>query len=342
MHFMKNLVLFFCALLMGSAPLLALEPVAGAVFVRVLDVGPALCCVIKSPDGHFMIYDAGSAGGSTPKMKEVIPQGSTVDLLVLSHNDDDHISNVQNICTAYNVKQVLHTGMPRGPSWQTAMTAISNEVVTAGCIDLNLGNTDVPFGTVFNIGQVKVTMICGFHQPLPEWHLTDNAEKNNSVSIVMRLDYAGKSILFCGDAVGRHGDDTNPDALIATEKFIVEHTNTLPVRAQVMIAPHHGGNNGSSTAFVNAVHPKYVIFSCGHKYHHPTGDAVQRYLAAGVWQREIYRTDFGDNEGPPEWLDGQTTGLPDKANDDSVDILIRKTGSVRVAYSLRHKRKKQP
>jgi competence protein ComEC len=339
---MKNLFLFVGALLLASGRLLALEPVAGAVFIRVLDVGAGLCCLIKSPDGHFMIYDAGSAGGTTAKMQEVLPAGSTVDLLVLSHNDEDHISNVQNICGAYNVKQVLHTGMSRGATWQKAMKAISNEVLTAGCIDFNLGKTNLPFGTVFHIGQVNVTMICGFHQPLPEWQLSDSGEINNAVSIVMRLDYAGKSILFCGDAVGRHREDANPDALIATEKYIVEHTNTFPVRAQVMIAPHHGGNNASSTAFVNAVHPKYVVFSCGHAFHHPTGDAVQRYLAAGVWQREIYRTDFGDNEGPPEWLDGQTTGLPDKPNDDSIDILIRKTGSVRVAYALPHKRKKQP
>jgi beta-lactamase superfamily II metal-dependent hydrolase len=36
----------------------ALQPESGAVFVRVVDVGPGLSCVIKIPGGHNIVYDA--------------------------------------------------------------------------------------------------------------------------------------------------------------------------------------------------------------------------------------------------------------------------------------------
>lgn len=37
----------------------ALEPEDGAVFVRVLDVGPGLACIVVMPGDRYMIYDAG-------------------------------------------------------------------------------------------------------------------------------------------------------------------------------------------------------------------------------------------------------------------------------------------
>jgi len=46
--------------------------------------------------------------------------------------------------------------------------------------------------------------------------------------------------LFCGDAVGRHDGDADPKALIATEKYLVEHDSTL-LFSTILIAPHHAG-----------------------------------------------------------------------------------------------------
>ena len=41
----------------------ALEPNASDIFVRVVDVGAGLCCVIQIKDGderHYVVYDAGN------------------------------------------------------------------------------------------------------------------------------------------------------------------------------------------------------------------------------------------------------------------------------------------
>ena len=56
---MKRLAMIFPVLFLLASPALSLEPEADAVFVRVVDCGPALCCVVKLPGDRYMIYDAG-------------------------------------------------------------------------------------------------------------------------------------------------------------------------------------------------------------------------------------------------------------------------------------------
>ena len=137
-------------------------------------------------------------------------------------------------------------------------------------------------------------------------------------------------MLFAGDAVGRHiGDPVN--ALIASEKFMIDMSGAVPIDSDVLIAPHHGADNGSSTAFIQAVSPTQVIFSAGHKHHHPRGSAAQRYLDNGVTLSNMFRTDRGDNEGGTEWNHDATSGS-DPVGDDDVEIVLSGTGTVSVQY----------
>ena len=62
---------------------------------------------------------------------------------------------------------------------------------------------------------------------------------------------------------------TDPDELVT-------------IKSDVMIAPHHGGNNGSSKCFIEAVDPTFVVFPAGHAHHHPTKGAAERYTGAGI------------------------------------------------------------
>jgi hypothetical protein len=175
--------------------------------------------------------------------------------------------------------------------------------------------------------------VIGYCDPPKEWELKEDSELKNAGSIVMRLEYHGNSVLFCGDTVGRHiGDDK--DVCIAAEREMVNQSSAVPIRANVIVAPHHGADNGSSTKFIKAVNPTYVIFSAGHKhnYFHPRKTTAQRYLDNGVNINNIFRTDLGDNEGGEEWSYGGT-GKVDKAGDDNVDITIDEKSNIEVKYS---------
>ena len=46
----------------------------------------------------------------------------------------------------------------------------------------------------------------------------------------------------------------------------------------------------------------------------------------------MFRTDFGDDEGSSEWDHGRVPGSVDPIGDDDVDIILRGTGELRVGY----------
>lgn len=349
----KALVLSLCLLSLACSPFTTALPEEG-LFVRVVDVGAGLCCVVKMPGDRYMIYDAGNyewngkldKGRNTyQKIQEIIPKGSTVDLLVLSHSDADHLGAVPDICKEYHVRRVVRPGYAKPKStatWKAANAAIESEVADDGCEETNLNDGDIDPGMRMRFGSVSVIFVCGWNEPPAEWGLRKHSpEYINAGSIVVRLLYKKKSILFCGDTVGRDRGGAT-DQLIAAEKFMVENKSNVKVDSDVVIAPHHGADNGSSSAFTTAVSPEYVIFSAGHEYDHPRGWAAARYLAAGVKLANIFRTDREDDESQDdeedakeyqkEWDHGRKSGHEDSAGDDDVDITISSSGKVEVKY----------
>ena len=325
-------VLMVCLMVRPAA---ALEPQSDGLFVRVVDVGAGLCCVVCMPGNQYMIYDAGNfedLGGSAIKaIKKLVPVQSNLELLVLSHTDSDHNGAVKAICSSYHVRRIVHPGLPRDTmTMKKARSAIAREVKKDHAEEMNLSKSSLTPGQQFQFGDTTVTLVCGFEKPPSDWDINGDSEFNNAGSIIVRVQFKGKSVLFCGDAVGRHLGAPDTGA-IATEKFMLDHAATVPINSDVLIAPHHGADNASSTVFIKAVHPQKVIFSAGHKFRHPRAVTAQRYLNGfGLASSDLFRTDRDDNEGNEEW--GPPGHSPDKIGDDDVDILITKTGTLQVAY----------
>lgn len=340
----RTFVRRFVGELEGSASIVSNGTVnasaTGNVDVRVVDVGPGLCNLIRLPDNKFVIYDAGHwrGNGNTTldQIKDFIPEGSDIELLILSHTDSDHIGAAAGLLSDYKVKKVLWTGYERSMISTDAPTGTYTRLVNAlndhpEIENINLHELDstITPGTKVQFGQVKLTFLCGFGEPPPAWGLTDRGEKLNSVSIVMKLEYQGRSILFCGDAVGRHRDDPD-NALLATEKFLIDNASAH-LKSTIVIAPHHGARNGSSKAFVDKARPETVIFSAGHNFSHPTQMTAQRYLQH-TDINNIFRTDRGDDEGAAEWSHARVAGCQDDYADDDIHIELQADGEYRVFY----------
>jgi competence protein ComEC len=62
------------------------------------------------------------------------------------------------------------------------------------------------------------------------------------------------------------------------------------LRADVLLAPHHGSDTSSTPAFLQAVRPAIAVFQVGHRnrYHHPKAEVFERYRLMGI---ERLRTD---------------------------------------------------
>jgi len=332
---MRYLISIVVALRLVWAPIVSGDEVR----VHVLDVGPGLACIVEIPGDngqHYMMYDTGhwnSDDAVLNAVTDVIEEGSAIELLVLSHSDADHLGATDEICARYRVKRVLRTGMTRTTkTWREADDAIRREVETDGAMDINLSRVEFPPGATYRFGDALVTMVFGLGRVPQTWRSAlSESEERNAISIVVRLVYDGKSVLFPGDTVGR-GIGDPAETCIAAEREMVENAVAIPIDSDILIAPHHGADNGSSSCFIEAVSPEWVIFPAGHSHEHPRASTAERYLAAGVDIDNIFRTDRGDNEGPPEWehLSGNTK---DRRGDDTVLIrLIKGDDKPVVAY----------
>lgn len=309
-----------------------LTPGPGDLYVRVVDVGAGLCTITAIPGGSYMIYDAGhwQSTQCLAAAREIV-DADDVDLMIVSHTDSDHLGEADELLGAFNVRRVIHTGMLRtSDAWQNFHEAVPREVLDGASV-MNLQSMDLVPGTVIRLGNATVTLIAGWGAWAGPGLST--SERRNVVSIVVRLDFAGSSILYTGDTVGRRIGDPVTACKDAEAFMVNNHTaGTASIAADVIIAPHHGADNGSSTCFIQAVNPDFVVFSAGHDYEHPRTATADRYHAAGVPWTHMYRTDLGDAEGGGEWTRGRVAGCTDPRGDDDVDIVIRADGTVAVAY----------
>jgi competence protein ComEC len=97
----------------------------------------------------------------------------------------------------------------------------------------------------------------------------DRRVKDNDVSCVLRVQGPGGSVLLTGDIEA------------PSENDLVAHVPSR-LRADVVVAPHHGSATSSTSAFVDAVAPRYVLFPVGYRnrFGFPKPAVVQRYRDA--------------------------------------------------------------
>jgi len=99
----------------------------------------------------------------------------------------------------------------------------------------------------------------------------------NDTSLAFKVTTGKISYLFTGDAPAL------PEAEMVREK-----AHCFP--CTVLKVGHHGSKTSSSNAFLDAVKPRYGVFSVGvsNSYHHPSPEVLQRYASRDV---KILRTD---------------------------------------------------
>lgn len=317
--------------------------------LRVVDVGAGLCVVIVVPGGHAMVYDTGRRGDRcAAAVREMVPS-HRLDLVVLSHSDDDHIGGMRTILAQNNVAAIIHPGddhpfeRPPPPA-KAYIELMRDDIVSEGARVWNLHRPVAARppprpGQAFPIGAATATFVAGWG----DGHATEGPGErrlnggplNNALSIVIRFEYGGHSVLLTGDTVGR--PEVRPDGTCQyAERIMAAPGYPTTVDSDVLVGQHHGADNATSECFIRAVSPDHVVFSAGHntRYHHPRQGAFDRIRAVRRTAR-ILRTDRGDNEGGAEMTaDGGRSA--DRPGDDDVEIRLPRspTARVRVCYRV--------
>jgi competence protein ComEC len=228
-----------------------------ALAVTFLDVGQGDSALIETPGGKAIAIDTGPDGRFLEAYLRYRGR-HTLDAMILSHGDSDHIGGLPNILRKFDVKYLIDNGM------------IFHS--TADMQSFRGRHVILRRDDVLNIDNVTLTVL---HPPddLNGPGLLDK-KSNNNTSLVIKITGAHMSFLFTGDL-----ETEGEDVLMGLKEKL---------RSEVLKVSHHGSRRSTDREFVSYVHPSMAVISVGRGNHfgHPTRDVLDNLK--GI---PIYRTD---------------------------------------------------
>lgn len=254
--FVRRLLFLACAI----GFFFAVRPEAGHMLsVYHLDVGQGDCCVISERDGITVVVDAGS--GSVHKVGErrIIPflqakRIRTLDYVVLSHSDEDHINAVEELLEEKTIAI--------GELWvyldqdDEAMVSLVKSAQSKGIYVHRIKTGDriagrrASFEVLWPIGEKKIS-------------------NQNEASVVLLFQYGNYTELFTGDSGAQ------------AEQYLI--SSGLCPNLTCLKAAHHGSKYSSASAFLEVVSPSVAVISAGiaNRYGHPHPEMLERLDAVG-------------------------------------------------------------
>jgi competence protein ComEC len=177
---------------------------------------------------------------------------NSVDYMILSHGDFDHMGEAYNISKVMNIKNVI--------------------------FNHNSFN-ELELDFIRYLDDSKINYFKGNNK----LNITDNMrflndkvfDNENDNSIIFYLKLYNYSFLFTGD-VG-----------VDVEKYLIDNYNLTMI--DVLKVAHHGSKTSSSKEFIDEISPKYSIISVGknNRYGHPNNVVLDM-----LSKSKIYRTDI--------------------------------------------------
>lgn len=265
----------------------------GEARIHFIDVGQGDCSLLELPDGKVMLIDGGDYQTSTQKSILRYLNAlkiDVIDYLVITHADEDHCGSLDVVLKH---KKVLNAYLPptfpmEGSEYKEAYEAITKEKCRVFYASR---------ATKYLDGEYKgYTYALSFLSPystdveegLQKGENAHDEEETNELSSVLYFDYQGIGAIFTGDISAEIEANLIRDD---KEWDVFDMRNFDLSSTEILKVAHHGSKNSTSKAWLEHLHVKTAVISCGkgNPYGHPTQDTLSRLTAAGV---DIWRTDI--------------------------------------------------
>ncbi len=238
----------------------------GRTQVCFLDVGQG-DGVFFQAEGAAFFLDGGSTSESGVGKYRILPflkfRGfDSVEGWFVSHGDQDHIGGLKEVWEeGYHIKRLfLAEGMVRDEAWQEL------------CRQAEIHGTKICYLSPKDaVGTPSLRLAC-----LYPW---SKGEERNEASMVLKMELweKDKKQKTTGVFAGDIGEEQ--------ERLLIERYPDLT--ANLYKASHHGSDGSNSREFLERLHPKVTIVSCGERNHygHPGKSAVDRIMSCGsrIW-----------------------------------------------------------
>ena len=218
------------------------------------DIGQGNAVLVRTAT-HALLYDAGprysleSDAGHRVLLPLLQALHTRLDMLLLSHRDTDHVGGAAAVL-AMQPQAVLLSSIAMDDRLQ-------NLRKSQRCVAGQHWEWD---GVQFSILHPQAADYESPHPP-------------NALSCVLRIQSTGarsQTALLVGDI-----ERAQEELLVAAQ---------APLKADVLLVPHHGSKTSSSEAFLAAVQPREAWVQSGYRnrYGHPVASVMQRYQERGI------------------------------------------------------------
>jgi len=232
--------------------------------VTFFDVGQGDAIFIETPQSHQILIDGGPSSAILEKLAKEMPfWDRSIDLIILTHPEHDHIAGLIKVLKSYRVENILWTGIIRDTAeyreWKKLIKDEKAEIKIA-----KAGQKIILPGTVLSISH-------------PFESLENQEPKNtNNTSVIAKLVFGKDSFLFIGDVYK------------SVERKLIE--KGIEIDSDVLKVGHHGSKTSSAEEFLEKVSPEIAVISAGkdNKYGHPHQEVLESLGNYGI---RILRTD---------------------------------------------------
>lgn len=219
-----------------------------------LDVGQGDAIYIESPNKKQILIDGGPDAKLLSELGKVMPFADrSIDMIIATHGDMDHIGGLSILSDNYNIDNILVSG-------NNSSSQISDS------LDEKIKKYNIK----------KIIAKRGMHIVMDDKENiyldilfpdrdVSNFDTNDS-SIVAKLTHKNNSFMFTGDAS------------LYTENLIEWNEKEDTLDSDVLKLGHHGAKTSSSILWLEKITPDIAIISAGknNKYGHPSKDVIDR------------------------------------------------------------------
>ena len=251
--------------MIGSGWWLANRGVRGSLTIHALAVGAGSATVVQLPDGKTLVLDCGTTGAYDVADRVVVPfldhlGVSRVSSIHVSHANLDHFSGVPTLVDAVECGPVVVNAWFAGDAPAGSAAGHLLDVLDCRGHPVQVIPAD---RRRWEAGGVL------FEQLWPRLGVDERVSANDASS-VLRLSYAGRSVLLCGDIEA------------VAERALMAQGD---LAADVLFLPHHGSVELSTGPFLEAVSPSWLVRSS----HKPMAQTDNGLLAL-IGDTPIYNT----------------------------------------------------
>ncbi len=229
-----------------------------------LDVGQGDAIFIETPDRFQVLIDGGPDNSILSELSSVMPfYDKSIDLLILTHPQKDHIFGLLEVLQRYKVDAVLFSSVGNDNNLFFEFKDIIKRK--------NIKTIEPKSGLSLNLGKFSKADVL-----YPFENVSGMEFKNlNDISLALLLKFSDKRFFLSGDAGKKE------------EMDIVNLGMNLNI--DVLKLNHHGSANSNSEIFLNWANPDFFVVSVGrdNTYGHPAEEVLNR-----LKDKKVLRTDI--------------------------------------------------